>query len=135
MGSSPRAHLAYGYDLGTSEDFKAVERGEYGSPDVPWAPDDAWAYTFADALEKQLPDARAVSVEFSGADDSTGWMLVAADSKRTVDWTDALTLDLYEMDGRPSVAGWNTALAEAIEALGITPTQDGPRWLVFPSYG
>jgi hypothetical protein len=135
MGSSPRAHLAYGFDLGTAEDFKAAQRGKYGQPDVPWAPDEMWAYTFADALVKQLPDPTVIGVEFSGAEDSTGWMLVVKDSKRTVDWTDALVLDLAAMNARPLDEGWVGALYVAVETLGITPTQDGPKWLVFPSYG
>lgn len=36
MGSNLSAHLAYGYDLGSEEDFNAAERSEYGSPRLPW---------------------------------------------------------------------------------------------------
>jgi len=135
MGSTPRAHLAYGYDLGSAEDFKAAERDEYGSPDLPWVPDDAYAYTFAGALEKQLPDPRAVGVEFSGAEESTGWMLIAKGSERSVDWDEAMALDLDELEGRPAAEGWDVRLGEALAALGITPTQVRARWLVFPTYG
>ncbi len=176
MGSSSRAHLAYGYDLGTEEDFRCAERGEYGSPKLPWLPGsddeddrdeeydeddetDDDETDFVTAVEtlllervggftetnwhadgyfdrKRAADAVVgVEVAAAGGDDYPGWMLVAAGSERSVEWSEAMTLDLGAMATEPAAKGWDAKLTAALSALGLTPTQDGPRWLVFPSYG
>jgi hypothetical protein len=74
-------------------------------------------------------------VERSGHYDVPGYVLLGAGSLRSVEWTDVLELDLDAMHGRPFPMDWDRMLAEALAALGITPLQDGPKWLVFPSYG
>jgi hypothetical protein len=162
MGMDPEAHLAYGYDLGTGEDFKAAERGEYGAPELPWLPADEDGDSdfseFGDEVEKRLlasvgfteTNWRAegyydrkkeaekrvgVEIAYSGAPDYAGWILVAQGSERSVEWSETMPVDLDELTNRPSYEGWDTKLADALTALGITPTQDGPKWLVFPSYG
>lgn len=162
MGSSPRAHLAYGYDLGNGEGFKAAERDEFGGPHLPWLPvdedEDADPADFGEELEKALlasigfteTDWRAegyhnrkrtakqqlgVHLHFSGGEESTGWVLVATGSESSVDWDETMGLDPGELIRRPNRELWDTKLAYALTALGITPTQDGPKWLVYPSYG
>lgn len=170
MGSSPRAHLAYGYDLGTSEDFQAAEHGEYGQPKLPWLTDDdegGERESFAEGVERlllaaagfvEIPweirkdydeaarrdyyDAKheaekqhGVELAFSGAYDYAGWMLIAKGSDRSVEWSEAMEVDLDELTNRPAYEGWDTKLADALTVLGITPTQSGPKWLIFPSYG
>ncbi len=163
MGMNASAHLAYGYDLGSEDDFKAAERSEYGSPKLPWYDpeeddeDDSeptgefselamrvlldsigfterWAegtgyFDRERAAEKQL----GVEFTFSGSSEYPGWLLVAKGSDRNVSWAEAMTLDPAELAAdRPE---WDARLAAALTALGITPTQDGSAWLVFPSYG
>ena len=137
MGSTPRAHLAYGYDLGYIEDFKAAERDEYGGPKLPWFGDDEGSWDFGARLESVLEDAgvQGVELEFSGGDDLPGWVLAASGSRRSVAWSEAMELEPAEMIPQSNRGLWNTKLADALAALGITPTQDGPKWLVFPSYG
>lgn len=172
MGSNARAHLAYGYDLGTSEDFQAAERGEYGSPKLPWfgahdEDDETEGEGFGECVERILLAAtgfveipwelrkdydeaaktayynakheaekrHGVELAFSGAYDYAGWVLVARGSERSVEWSEVMVVDLDELANRPGYEGWDTKLADALTALGITPTQDGPKWLVFPSYG
>lgn len=162
MGMSADAHLAYGYDLGTGEDFKAAERGEYGSPNMSWLPvDEDGDSEYADFGEKveerllasvgfteewtlnsgyhdRLDEARkriGVELRYSGHTDYAGWALVATGSERSVEWSEVMTVDLDELTNRPAYEGWDTKLADALTALGITPTQDGPKWLVYPSYG
>lgn len=163
MGMSADAHLAYGYDLGSGEDFKAVERNEYGSPKLPWLPVDDEGFTdssaFDDLIEgvllasvgfteewkggdptywdrKQEAEKRCgVELAYSGHADYAGWVLVAKNSERSVEWSEVMAVDLDELTNRPAYEGWDMRLADALTALGITPTQDGPRWLVFPSYG
>lgn len=156
MGSNPRAHLAYGYDLGTSEDFKAEQRDEYDQPDLPWF--DVEGGDFVEAAERVLltsvgfteTDWRAdgyyerqraaeaaTGVEFqqSGHPDYPGWVLVARGSERSVEWAETMPLDLKELGDAPVTGGWDSALGAALAVLGITPTQDRACWLVFPSYG
>jgi hypothetical protein len=162
MGSSSRAHLAYGYDLGTAEDFKAAERGEYGSPKLPWLPvdedGDSDYSEFGEEIEKRLlasvgftetnwraegyhdrkriaEDRIGVELDFSGHSDYAGWVLIAKGSERDVEWSDAMTLDPAELAALPAHHGWPDQLAAALSALGITPTQTAASWLVYPSYG
>jgi hypothetical protein len=135
MGSNPRAHLAYGYDLGSYEDFKAAERGEWGSPALPWLDEDASTYAFGDAAEKLLTDHAGVRLDYSGADESVGWMLVVDHSARNVEWSDAMTLNVTELECRPAEEGWDDKLDAALTALGITPAQTAAQWLVYPTYG
>jgi hypothetical protein len=135
MGSNPRAHLAYGYDLGSYADFKAAERGEYGSPDLPWLGEDTATYGFSEAVEARLPVPAAVEIDFSGAEESVGWMLIVKGSERSVEWDEAMAIDVDQLTNRPARENWDFKLADALTALGITPTQDGPKWLVYPTYG
>ncbi|MFC3988751.1 hypothetical protein [Actinoplanes siamensis] len=159
---SPRAHLAYGYDLGGAEDFKAAERDEYGSPKLPWFPDDdSEVDDFGSEAEKILlasagfaeewtpaaakagyydrkRDAEkrcGVELDTSGHYDHCGWVLIAKGSEQSVEWSQVMALDSAEMQRRPAAEGWDAKLRDALTALGITPTQDGPKWLVYPSYG
>lgn len=171
MGMSASAHLAYGYDLGSGEDFKAAERDEYDAPKLPWLPTDEDGdcdYSeFGEKVEERLLaatgfveipwevrkdydegsrrayySARAeagkrhgVEVAYSGHADYAGWLLIAEESERSVEWAAAMTVDLNELTNRPSRDGWDARLSDALATLGITPTQDGPKWLIFPSYG
>lgn len=163
MGMSAEAHLAYGYDLGTGEDFKAAERDEYGAPKLPWLPvdeDGACEHDeFGDEVEKQLfasigfteqwepskdgywdrkkaaEQRVGVELTYSGHADYAGWVLIATGSERSVEWSEVMVVEAQELDTRPAQEDWNAKLADALTALGITPTQDGPQWLVFPSYG
>lgn len=167
MGMTASAHLAYGYDLGSVEDFKAEKRSEYGSPKLPWFDqeedeDDGSepAGDFAGLAERVLLDsigfterytedagsdyfrrereAKArlgVEVGFSGHPDYPGWILVATGSEKSVDWAETMTLDPFVLERTPIDEGWDGKLEAALAALGITPTQGGPCWLVYPSYG
>ena len=168
MGMVASAHLAYGYDLGFGEDFKAAERGEYGEPKLPWLPVDEdgdsvysdfggevekrllasvgfteeWMQDESDeerkgrwARHREAEKRIGVELDSSGHHDNPGWVLIAKDSDRNVEWSEAMTVDLDELTNRPGYEGWDTKLADALAALGITPTQDGPKWLVYPSYG
>jgi hypothetical protein len=163
MGMSASAHLAYGYDLGSGEDFKAAERGEYGEPKLPWLPTDEDGdcdYSdFGEEVEKRLlasvgfteewapgneghwdrkRDAEkrvGVELTYSGHSDYSGWVLIAKDSERSVEWAESMPVDLGELTNRPRYEGWDTKLDDALKALGITPTQVRAKWLVYPSYG
>jgi hypothetical protein len=162
MGSSPRAHLAYGYNLGSDNRLDLRERvGDYGRDlAVDWwisydpAGDDDQDVPETSAqiyrrLYGAIPGAPAVDYDFQrrqpaedhygvkldypGADGSTGYVLVAIGSVQSVDWDEVMTLDPADLaTTRPA---WDAKLAAALAVLCVTPIQDGPRWLVFPSYG
>lgn len=164
MGSNPEACLAYGYDLGTDDDPQIAERGEYGFK-LDWLDnadgkdEDADIHpTFPDVAEDRLlasvgfaetdyrvagyhdrrraaQEALGVDIEFSGGHDVPGYILAAVESKRSVQWAETMALDLDAMRDPARLADWDAKLASAVAALGITPKQDQPRWLVFPFYG
>ena len=162
MGSNAYAHLAYGYHLGSGEDFKAAERGEYGEPKLPWLPVDEDGDTdysdFAEEVERRLlasvgfteewapginfherekvaKEQIGVELTHSGHVDYPGWLLIASASETSVEWAQVMTLDPAEMIRQSNRELWDTKLAAAVTTLGITPVQHSPKWLVFPSYG
>ncbi len=69
----------------------------------------------------------------SGTEDSSGGILVAGEGPDA--YWGAEPVDVAELATRPAAEGWDGRLVAAIAVLGVTPTQDQPRWLVFPSYG
>jgi hypothetical protein len=158
MGTTARAELAYGYDLGGMEGFKAAEVGRYDGPDLPWwAEEDEHPEEFTEVADRMLldrigrfaeTDRRAdgyydrkhaaekrvgVRFDFPGNVEYPGLVLIAEGSRRAVAWAEVMTLDPNEiLIARPD---WDAKLAAALDALGIHPTQPGPRWLVYPTYG
>lgn len=152
------ANLAYGYDLGHATDFKAAERTEDGGPCLPWL-NEGLGKLIATANERLLAEVagfrepwkwsddyfaglRAAKttvgvriVELGHIYDPVGWVLAATESKRSAMWVDTMTLDPAEMLAEPAVKSWDEKLSAATAALGITPHQVAPCWLVFPFYG
>ncbi len=165
MGVTTDAILAYGYDLGGGEDdqwrFEQVD--EWGGPKLDWfsvdyeneseedAPDfvevaqarllaQLAGFTETDwevegyfgrkrEAEKQL------GVEFVGycSDEFTLYMLAA--HSITVNRGEVRMLDLAELQTMPQVGEWDRKLREACEALGITPTQATPGWILVSYWG
>lgn len=156
MGMCASAHLAYGYDLGNNDGFFCAERGEYG-PNLPWLDDED--DDFAGQAEDQLfrsvgftevwdpsndgyyqrrqsaQERVGVNIYHSGHVEYSGWMLVVTASIRTVDWAGSMEIEPNELINTPCHKNWDTKLAAAVTALGITPDTSSPKWLVFPSYG
>lgn len=159
MSGGPGAILAYGIDLGTMEDFKIMERDRYGYPELPWfdlADDfeeialerlvrvhDPSVYGGPHNKIREIPLSldmndyvrKAYGVEFSTSGDlatgSTGMVLIATGSERSVEWTDTLAVDPDELARQP-LADWTHRLRLAVLSLGIHPTQDRPAWLMYP---
>ncbi len=128
-------HLAYGYDLGTAEEPKCGPLNEYDELDLPWWDPEADDLGFEDCVADVLKETGIVGVEVreSGHVDYPGWMLIVAESEKSVEWYGAIVLSLADMEHPPD--GAYDLLTSAIEALGIAPQQEGPRWLAFMSYG
>lgn len=161
MGSTARAKLAYGYRLGDDESgWKVHGVDEYERWQPSWlTPDDdpdsdavieaceqrllvAAGFTDADwradvyfdrksAAEKQI----GVEFTFSGHHEYAGVLLVASGSRRSVEWSEVMILDLDAMTARPGEERWDDKLRSALRVLDLSPVQEGPRWLVFPTYG
>lgn len=153
MGRSLDASVVYGYDLSDPDTVRIREVDEYDTPtSLDWY-DSGGEESFTKAVIRRLyesiPDAEPVEYDWqrdrmvrerlgvwfvhAGADEYETDILVAGEGPEA-HWGSAV-LDLDELRDRPAVEGWDAKLAAALAALGITPTQDRPRWLVYPSYG
>lgn len=125
MGTCAYAHLVYGYDLGTSDDL----------PDLPWLDEDD--DDFADQAMERIKAAgiTGVGFQFAGHYDYSGYVLCAEGSERSAAWAETMELDPALLAApQPE---WDARLnAAAVVLDGLTDlTSDGPRWLVFASYG
>lgn len=157
MATLAHAHLAYGYDLGDDEGWHVTAPlDEHGGLAAPWWNDGGEegnrveaATQIYDALYAAIPDAptepnpnrRAeaakqhygVEITFTGNDRFEGWLLIAVGSEQIATNAGSIVLNLHDMEHPPNE--WFHQLTDAIETLGISPAQDWPHWLVFPSYG
>lgn len=161
MGMSAYGIVAYGYDLGGDESrWRVREAGEYGElPDLDWYDpegDDDGDFEsaahrhlraeIAGFTEQWMPgsdgyfdrvraaDARvAVRVESYGHHDFPQFLLVTTVIR--VHWGETKELDFAALAAEPDAHGWDVTLSTALRALGLTPTQEQPRWLLCSSYG
>ena len=153
MGQSTDGILAYGYDLGGEDEWKVREAGEYGELAVDWLPDPEteedydvldllttrllaasgftetdWEaegyYRRKDAAEKAL----GVEIETCCSDDYTLYLLAA--KVITVHRGDAKVIGMAALSDPALLAGYDAKLASAVAALGITPLQEKPAWLL-----
>jgi hypothetical protein len=76
---------------------------------------------------------RRLGVDFQsyGVTDYSAWALAA--HVINVDWSDVVDLDA--LSAHPDREKWDAALTSAISALGITPTQEQPGWILCAYYG
>lgn len=154
MGMDPEAKLVYGYALGGDEDsegWQIVEAGEYGEWEPDWAGDD----DVMDAAEKRLlasvgftetdykidgyhdrkRDAEArLGVKFAlhGGEWSCRALVT---HEVSVEWGDTAELDFAELMAARVEGDWDAKLAHAVAALGVTPKQERPAWLLLAAYG
>jgi hypothetical protein len=138
MGMSAYAHLAYGYDLGTSEDFRAAERGEYGSPKLAWMPvdedGDSVYEDFGSEVEKRLLASVGFAEEWSETEteaDRKGRRARKAEAKKRV----GVELDFSGGDypgwmliasGSERNVEWDEAMALDLDELTGRPAAE--RW-------
>lgn len=156
MGHAPKAQLIYGYDLGGDDDGWAFAEYDQDECEIslPWFDP---TKEFAEEAEKRLlaqiagfteewrqgagseffareKAAKAqlgVEFEFYGYE-MCGHALSA--HREWVEWS-ATAVDLAALASRPAAEGWDDKLAAAVAALGITPKQERPGWLLAASYG
>ena len=154
MGMDPRGRLVYGYALGGDENDEGwliEEASEYGEWEPDWMGDNdlisaaekrllasvGFAETDykADGYFDRLQDAKGrLGVEFvSHGGEYSCWAL--ATYKVTVEWGEVAELDLAALMAARVEGDWDAKLAAAVAALGVTPKQAKPAWLLLAYYG
>jgi hypothetical protein len=151
MGQST-GMLVYGYNLGGDDSWEIEEAGEYSAWRPEWWGEDDDLIT---ALKRRLlatagfteTDWRAkgyfdrqrqalsrvgVEVDTYCSGDYPMWVLAA--HVTTVHQGAAKEIDFAALEQARTGGNWDGKLAAAIEALGVTPKQDGPKWLLLVSY-
>lgn len=160
MGQSTNGILAYGYDLGGDDGWKLQGAGEYGElPPLAWYDtDEESGYGFQSAAETRLlaeiagftetwsrdnegyfdrekaAQAR-VGVELDSYCSGEYPMFLLAAKVITVHRGDAETIDIADLAAAPAREAWDDKLRAALAALGITPTQEQPKWLLCSYWG
>lgn len=160
MGQSTNGILAYGYDLGGEEDWKIQGVGEYSElPDLDWFdPENEEGDDFQSAAERRLlaeiagfteewssgnegyfereREAKGrLGVEFGTYCSGEYPMFLLATKVITVRRGYIETIDMADLAVAPTREGWDDKLRVALAALGITPTQEQPKWLLCSYWG
>jgi hypothetical protein len=164
MGQSTNAMLVYGYNLGGEEDWELEGLGEYGElPDLPWYDADDEGGDFQGAAERHLLAALAGFTEeyphgqpqetrrayFDRKTEAEARLGVKFDTHCSGDYpmfllaTKVITvyrgsvkdIDMAALAVEPEMNGWDEKLRAAVQALGITPKQERPQWLLCSYWG
>ena len=163
MGVSTDAILAYGYDLGGEDEWKVREVDEYGGlipGTADWVPDpeveedydliglaertllDASGFTATYAAgregyfgrEREAKEALGVEFEYYCSDESSMYLLAAKTLRVARGYVEDAGAFIAAADAS-TLAEWDAKLASAIQALGLTPTQEKPKWLLVSWWG
>ncbi len=141
MGMNVDATLAYGYDLGGSDQwFVAETTGEWGSLNLSWYDEESsggFVEQMFNALWRAMPEPPecqydfqrqdaaekhwGVKMEHAGSHDYPGYVLAIPGSGSSVDWAETMALDLDDLRAKPAASGWDEKLAAVLAVLGITP--------------
>ncbi|WP_158886168.1 hypothetical protein [Amycolatopsis anabasis] len=145
----------YGYDLGGwPMNWKVRELTEHGAPTAPWldheitTDDDFRALvehrllttvagftdTDIDAADYQARRMEAlirtgVVLTTYGESGVEGWIL-SAESFCLEDWNETMDLSNADLGDETARKHWNAELSAALDALGFTPQQQRPCWLL-----
>lgn len=154
MGVSTNGILAYGFNIGGGDgDWKIQEAGEYGEWEPEWANEDDGTVECAEAklleavgftetdwrvdgyFERKREAEARVGVEFEGHCSDQCTMYVLAAHTVTAYRGDAKEIDFAVFEQQRLAEDWDGKLQRACEVLGITPTQEQPKWLLVSYWG
>lgn len=160
MGRATDAQLTYGYDLGGPDEWLVQETDQYGRlPRLTWYDEEDDNADFINGAERHLLaeltgfnepfteescangyfDRRAaawasVHVEVQTHCSNTAPRYLLTTHTTTVHRGQTKTLDFNDLTRQQLASHWDDQLEEALRALALAPTQDGPAWLL-TSYG
>jgi hypothetical protein len=138
MGISSDAILAYGYQLDSPEEGWMIEEvNEYGALKLDWLDNDSGDIDedFIDQADERFEAAGVTGVRLMNFChiDAPMWILSATHIRA---WRgDVKVLDLADLAAEPEVQGYDARLTAACRALGITPRQKAPAWLLVSYLG
>lgn len=162
MGTSTDGILAYGYDLGGDEEgWKVRETGEYGDLKLDWLADAGEdgdedndvveqmrkrllavvaGFTETDweadgYFDRESDAENAVGVGFESYCSGEYPMYVLAAKVITAKRGDCDVIDMAALSDPETLAGHDAKLSAALTALGITPAQGKPAWLLCSYWG
>lgn len=152
--------LAYGYDLGGTEDeWKVEQAGEYGELELPWYDTEADDADFAEAATDTLMAAygftdvwvhgadntayfankkaaeEAIGVELDSYCSGDYPMHLMAAKVITVSRGSTIEIDWAALERERVEQDWDGKLAAALSVLGLTPKQASPKWLLASYWG
>jgi hypothetical protein len=156
MTTSTDAILAYGYNLGGDEDtWQVREAGEYGElPALDWLDEDdfqaaaerrllaevagfteEWQAGVDGYFERRRAAEARLGVQFETYCSGSYPMFILAAHVTTVRRGACEEVDPLDLQQRPEQQAWDAKLDAAVKALGLTPTQERPRWLLCSYWG
>lgn len=156
MGQSTNGMLAYGYDLGGDDGWKLQGLGEYGEfPELPWLDEDegfqesaerrllaeiagfteTWSSGNEGYFEREREAKARLGVAFDTHCSGDYPMYLLATKVITVYRGSVKDIDMAALAVEPEMNGWDEKLRAALAALGITPQQPEPRWLLCSYWG
>lgn len=137
MSNDSQAHLAYGYHLGNGDSgWEVTQANQWGELNVTWYDADDDYHDFPYFAEKVLKKAgvwQGLKFLTYGHHDVPHYLLVVGESHySTRTWGATLQVTpqmLLSLD-----AAWDLQLDKALDALGLTPNQRHPQWLICSEY-
>lgn len=158
MGTSTDGILAYGYDLGGGDgDWNVREADEYGELTLPWLDEDdddvadaltrrllteivgfteTWETRTDDeyfARERDAEKALGVEIYLHCSGEYSMYLLAAKVYRAGRGYP--VALDPANLMAEVEAGGYDKKLRRALEALGITPTEGRPQWLLASYWG
>lgn len=150
MGQSTDAMLMYGYNIGGQDEWNVQEVDEWGSLTVDWYENDFQGeaealllakvgFTETEYTKGYYDRKRAaeglVKVKFEVHCSDSYPELVLAAHVITARRGYPELIDMSQLATHPSIAEWDLSLRQALETLGLTPTQPEPYWILASYWG
>jgi hypothetical protein len=134
MGQSTNAILVYGYHLGGGdEEWAVAETDDAGELTATWYTDDEDDDVIEAVTEQLRGKVKGVKIEAYQSGSYPVYLLAA--HVTTVHRGGLEEIDPMDLQYRPAAQDWDAKLRTALGILGLTPTQERPRWLLCSYWG